>query len=225
MLNLSLNRVWSQFQSSIVLSSSRSLNSKSRNFFCFLEFLNYCWITSSLYAYNKCLYATMPLLELILCDVSFENIGRLSTGSNWPKFPNIKMDCPPNGSFNWSRNACLNLRSINPSICHLIMLFSFIIRYMIFSNRSYNCFKLLLLMSKRLQLKIGIDSVEYIMVSLMLYAVTPVRAITRTNDLDRFPNIDRSSCHITLIRYDLSVPAVSIIIICNTTTWFSSRIL
>ena len=73
-------------------------------------------------------------------------------------------------------------------------------------------------MSKRLQLKIGIDSVEYIMVSLMLYAVTPVRAITRTNDLDRFPNIDRSSCHITLIRYDLSVPAVSIIIICNTTT-------
>ncbi len=86
---------------------------------------------------------------------------------------------------------------------------------MTFSNRSYNCFKLLLSMSKKLRLKIGINSVKCIVVLLMLYAATPIGEITRISDLDQFSDIDQSSCHITLIRYDLPIPAVPIIMIHN----------
>jgi hypothetical protein len=52
----------------------------------------------------------------------------------------------------------------------------------------------------------------------MLYAATPVGAITRTGVPDRFPDIDRSRCRIALIRYDLPVPAVPMIMIRNAST-------
>ena len=86
-----------------------------------------------------------------------------------------------------------------------------------FSNLSCNCFSLLLSRSKQLLL-IGMDSVEWIVDPLMLYAATPVGAITRTGVSDRFPDIDRSRCRIALIRYDLPVPAVPMIMIRNAST-------
>ena len=67
-------------------------------------------------------------------------------------------------------------------------------------------------------LLIDMDSVEWIVELLMLYAATPVGAITRTGVPNRFPDIDRSRCRIALMRYDLPVPVVLIIIIRNAST-------
>ncbi len=62
------------------------------------------------------------------------------------------------------------------------------------------------------------NSIEWIIEPLILYAATPVETITKTGVLNRFLDIDQSHCHIALMRYNLPVSAVPMIMICNAST-------